>query len=230
MTPEQFQDGYIQLVDKPYTWTSFQLVNKLKYVLKNDYGLKKIKIGHAGTLDPLATGLLIVCIGKATKQIESLQSGEKEYTGTFVLGATTPCFDKEKPVDATYPTDHITEELLRETAKKFTGDTEQVPPVFSAVKVNGRRAYDFARNAEEVEIKAKKIHISCFELTRIELPEVDFRIVCSKGTYIRAIARDFGFALGSGAHLSALRRERIGDFSVSDALQVDAVRTFWKEN
>ncbi len=230
MTPEQFQDGYIQLVDKPYTWTSFQLVNKLKYVLKNDYGLKKIKIGHAGTLDPLATGLLIVCIGKATKQIESLQSGEKEYTGTFVLGATTPCFDKEKPVDATYPTDHITEELLRETAKKFTGDTEQVPPVFSAVKVNGRRAYDFARNAEEVEIKAKKIHISCFELTRIELPEVDFRIVCSKGTYIRAIARDFGFALGSGAHLSALRRERIGDFSVSDALQVDAVRTFWREN
>lgn len=230
MTAEQFQDGYIQLVDKPYTWTSFQLVNKLKYVLKNDYGLKKVKIGHAGTLDPLATGLLIICIGKATKQIETLQAGEKEYTGTFVLGATTPCFDKEKPVDATYPTDHISEKMLLETAMKFTGEIEQIPPVFSAVKVNGRRAYDFARNAEEVEMKAKKIHISNFELTRIELPEVDFRIVCSKGTYIRAIARDFGFALGSGAHLSALRRERIGSFSVSDALQIDEVRDFWREN
>lgn len=230
MTAEQFQNGYIQLVDKPYTWTSFQLVNKLKYVLKNDYGLKKVKIGHAGTLDPLATGLLIICIGKATKQIETLQAGEKEYTGTFVLGATTPCFDKEKPVDATYPTDHISEKMLLETARKFTGEIEQIPPVFSAVKVNGRRAYDFARNAEEVEMKAKKIHISNFELTRIELPEVDFRIVCSKGTYIRAIARDFGFALGSGAHLSALRRERIGSFSVSDALQIDEVRDFWREN
>lgn len=230
MTAEQFQNGYIQLVDKPYTWTSFQLVNKLKYVLKNDYGLKKVKIGHAGTLDPLATGLLIICIGKATKQIETLQAGEKEYTGTFVLGATTPCFDKEKPVDATYPTDHISEKMLLETAMKFTGEIEQIPPVFSAVKVNGRRAYDFARNAEEVEMKAKKIHISNFELTRIELPEVDFRIVCSKGTYIRAIARDFGFALGSGAHLSALRRERIGSFSVSDALQIDEVRDFWREN
>ena len=230
MTPEQFQDGFIQLVDKPYTWTSFQLVNKLKYVLKNDYGLKKIKIGHAGTLDPLATGLLIICIGKATKQIETLQAGEKEYTGTFVLGATTPCFDKEKPIDATYPIEHITNDLLLETAQKFTGDIEQIPPTFSAVKIGGRRAYDFARNAEEVEIKPKNIHISTFELTRIALPEVDFRIVCSKGTYIRAIARDFGFALNSGAHLSALRRQRIGNFSVNDALQIDEVRDFWKEH
>ena len=230
MTPEQFQDGFIQLVDKPYTWTSFQLVNKLKYVLKNDYGLKKIKIGHAGTLDPLATGLLIICIGKATKQIETLQAGEKEYTGTFVLGATTPCFDKEKPIDATYPIEHITNDLLLETAQKFTGDIEQIPPTFSAVKIGGRRAYDFARNAEEVEIKPKNIHISTFELTRIALPEVDFRIVCSKGTYIRAIARDFGFALNLGAHLSALRRQRIGNFSVNDALQIDEVRDFWKEH
>ena len=230
MTPEQFAQGYIQLIDKPYTWTSFQVVNKLKYILKNDYGLKKVKIGHAGTLDPLATGLLIICIGKATKQIEALQSGEKEYTGTFVLGATTPCFDLEKAIDATYPTEHITEEMLRTVAQSFVGEIEQVPPTFSAVKINGRRAFDYARNNEEIEIKAKKITISEFELTRIAMPEVDFRIVCGKGTYIRSIARDFGATLDSGAHLKALRRTRIGDYRVEDAQQIDDVREIWKNS
>lgn len=204
------------------------MVNKLKYILKNDYGLKKVKIGHAGTLDPLATGLLIICIGKATKQIETLQSGEKEYTGTFVLGATTPCFDLEKAIDATYPTEHITEEMLRAVAQSFVGEIEQVPPTFSAVKINGRRAFDYARNNEEIEIKAKKITITEFELTRIAMPEVDFRIVCGKGTYIRSIARDFGVALDSGAHLKALRRTRIGDYRVEDAMQIDDVREAWK--
>ena len=230
MTPEQFLQGYIQPIDKPYTWTSFQVVNKLKYILKNDYGLKKIKIGHAGTLDPLATGLLIICIGKATKQIEALQSGEKEYTGTFALGATTPCFDLEKPIDATYPTSHITEEMLHTVAQSFIGETEQVPPTFSAVKINGRRAFDYARNNDAVELKSKRITISAFELTRIAMPEVDFRIVCGKGTYIRSIARDFGAALDSGAHLKALRRTRIGDFKIEDAMHIDNVREAWKNN
>jgi len=230
MTSEQFTQGYIQLIDKPYTWTSFQVVNKLKYILKNDYGLKKVKIGHAGTLDPLATGLLIICIGKATKQIETLQGGEKEYTGTFTLGATTPCFDLEKPVDATYPTDHITEEMIHSAAQSFIGETEQIPPTFSAVKINGRRAFDYARNNEEVEIKSKKIVISDFEITRIAMPEVDFRIVCSKGTYIRAIARDFGAALQSGAHLKALRRTRIGAYSVDNAMNIEDVREAWKKS
>ena len=228
MTPEQFAQGYIQLIDKPYTWTSFQVVNKLKYILKNEYGLKKVKIGHAGTLDPLATGLLIICIGKATKQIETLQSGEKEYTGTFVLGATTPCFDLEKAIDATYPTEHITEEMLRTVAQSFVGEIEQVPPTFSAVKINGRRAFDYARNNEEIEIKPKRITISEFELIRIAMPEVDFRIVCGKGTYIRSIARDFGAALDSGAHLKTLRRTRIGNFRVEEAQQIDDVREVWK--
>ena len=230
MTSELFAQGYIQLIDKPYTWTSFQVVNKLKHILKNDYGLKKVKIGHAGTLDPLATGLLIICIGKATKQIETLQGGEKEYTGTFTLGATTPCFDLEKPVDTTYPTDHITEEMIHSVAQSFIGETEQTPPTFSAVKINGRRAFDYARNNEEVEIKSKKIVISEFEITRIAMPEVDFRIVCGKGTYIRSIARDFGAALQSGAHLKALRRTRIGNFKVENAQQIDEVREIWKNN
>lgn len=228
MTAEQFAQGFVQPIDKPYTWTSFQVVNKLKYILKNEYGLKKIKIGHAGTLDPLATGLLIICIGKATKQIETLQSGEKEYTGTFVLGATTPCFDLEKPIDSTYPTDHITEEMIRTAVQSFVGETEQVPPVFSAVKVNGRRAFDYARNDEAIEIKPKRITITEFEITRIAMPEVDFRIVCGKGTYIRSIARDFGMALSSGAHLKSLRRTRVGNILVAEALHPDAVKEAWK--
>lgn len=181
-------------------------------------GLKRNKVGHAGTLDPLATGLLIICTGKATKSIEKYQAQEKEYTGTFFLGATTPCFDLEKEIDKTYPTDHITEEMIYQTAQGFIGVQEQVPPVFSAIKIKGKRAYDYARNEEEVQMKAKTIEIKEFEITRISLPEVDFKIVCSKGTYIRSLARDFGERVRSGAHLIALRRTKIGAFDVKDAM------------
>ena len=229
MTAEDLKAGKVLLIDKPYGWTSFQVVNKIKHILRHDYDLKKIKIGHAGTLDPLATGLLIVCIGKETRMIEKYQMSEKEYTGTFVLGATTPCFDMEKPVDATYPTEHITSQLIEDTTKQFLGQIEQVPPMFSAVKINGKRAFDYARKQEDVEIKAKNIVIKTFEITRIEMPEVDFRIECSKGTYIRSIARDFGQALDSGAYLSRLCRERIGDFRRIDALQIDDVREYLQQ-
>jgi tRNA pseudouridine55 synthase len=215
LTP--FEEGQILLVDKPYGWTSFQVVNKLKWEIRHAHKLSKLKIGHAGTLDPLATGLLIICTGKFTKRIEEFQAQEKEYTGTFVLGATTPCYDMEKPVDKEFPTNHIIKDMILETAKSFVGEQMQVPPIFSAVKIDGRRAYDYARQEEDVEIKAKKILIKCFEITRIEMPEVDFKIVCSKGTYIRSIARDFGEKLQSGAYLSALRRTRIGDFLVENA-------------
>jgi tRNA pseudouridine55 synthase len=193
------------------------VVNKLKWKIRHTHKLSKLKIGHAGTLDPLATGLLIICTGKFTKRIEEFQTQEKEYTGTFVLGATTPCFDMEKPIDKEFPTNHITKEMILETAKSFVGDQMQVPPIYSAVKIDGRRAYDYARQDEDVEIKAKKIFIKSFEIMRIEMPEVDFKIVCSKGTYIRSIARDFGEKLQSGAYLSALCRTKIGDFSVEDA-------------
>lgn len=230
MTAEELKEGKVLLIDKPYKWTSFQVVNKIKHILRHDFDLKKIKIGHAGTLDPLATGLLIVCIGKATKSIETYQASEKEYTGTFVLGATTPCFDMEKPVDKTYPTEHLSEELIRDVAKQFMGEIEQVPPIFSAVKINGKRAFDYARNNQDVEIKSKKITIKTFDITRIELPEVDFRIECSKGTYIRSIARDFGYALESGAYLSRLCRERIGEFSRADAIDIENVREYLTNN
>ncbi|MGZ3862431.1 MAG: tRNA pseudouridine(55) synthase TruB [Bacteroidia bacterium] len=213
-------EGDVFLVDKPYKVTSFEVVNKLKIALRKTYP-NKIKVGHAGTLDPLATGLLIVCTGKKTKTIEQIQAQEKEYTGTFIVGSTTPCFDLEREVDFTFPTEHITEELVNEAAKKFLGKQIQTPPVFSAVKVNGKRAYDMARGGEEViEVRSKEIDIKLFEITRIALPEIDFRIVCSKGTYIRSIARDFGLALNSGAHLGALRRVRTGDYKVENAIQL----------
>jgi len=215
LTP--YEEGQILLIDKPYGWTSFQAVNKLKWKIRHLHKLAKLKIGHAGTLDPLATGLLIVCTGKFTKRIEEFQAQEKEYTGTFVLGATTPCYDMEKPVDKEFPTNHITENAILETAKTFVGEQMQVPPIFSAVKIAGKRAYDYARQAQDVEIKAKPILIKEFEITRIAMPEVDFRIVCSKGTYIRSIARDFGEKLQSGAYLSALRRTRIGSFLVKNS-------------
>ena len=230
MTAEELKEGKVLLIDKPYKWTSFQVVNKIKHILRHDFDLKKIKIGHAGTLDPLAMGLLIVCIGKATKSIETYQASEKEYTGTFVLGATTPCFDMEKPVDKTYPTENLSEKLIRDVTKQFMGEIEQVPPIFSAVKINGKRAFDYARNNQDVEIKSKKITIKTFDITRIELPEVDFRIECSKGTYIRSIARDFGYALESGAYLSRLCRERIGEFSRADAIDIENVREYLTNN
>lgn len=221
-TPEEFNEGKILLIDKPYTWSSFQAVNKLKWALKKHLGLKKLKIGHAGTLDPLATGLLIICTGKFTKRIEELQGMPKEYTGTFMLGATTPSYDLETEVNQTYPTEHITEALINETLPQFIGEIDQKPPVFSAIKKDGKRLYEHARKGEEVEIAFRKTTIYEFELTRIALPEIDFRVVCSKGTYIRSLAYDFGVALNSGAHLTALRRTKIGTFDVTDAISPDA--------
>jgi tRNA pseudouridine55 synthase len=211
-------EGDVLLIDKPYHVTSFEVVNKIKIAIKKTYP-DKIKVGHAGTLDPLATGLLIICTGKKTKQIEQIQAQEKEYTGTFFVGATTPCFDKEKEVDFTFETQHITKELIEQTAKKFMGKQLQTPPIFSAVHVDGKRAYDLAREgAAEIKIAPKEIDIKLFEITRIALPEVDFKVVCSKGTYIRSLARDFGLALNSGAYLTALRRTRIGDFKTEHAI------------
>lgn len=214
-TAEDFLEGQILLIDKPLTWSSFQAVNKLKYILKRKYDLpKKFKIGHAGTLDPLATGLLIICTGKFTKKITEIQAQAKEYTGTITVGATTPSYDLETEVDATFPTEHISEALILETTKQFLGEIDQKPPVFSAIKKDGKRLYEHARAGEEVEIASRKTTIHEFEITRIALPEIDFRVKCSKGTYIRSLAFDFGIALNSGAHLTALRRTKIGDYDV----------------
>ena len=222
-TAEDYLDGQILLIDKPLTWTSFQAVNKLKYILKREYNLpKKFKIGHAGTLDPLATGLLIICTGKFTKRITEIQSQAKEYTGTITVGATTPSYDLETEVDATFSTEHITEELIQETVKQFMGEIDQKPPVFSAIKKDGKRLYEHARAGEEVEIAFRKTTIHEFEITRIALPEIDFRVKCSKGTYIRSLAFDFGKALNSGAYLSVLRRTKIGNYSVTNAIVADA--------
>lgn len=220
MTGEDFQNGQILLIDKSLHWTSFQAVNKMKWILKSKLGLKKIKIGHAGTLDPLATGLLLVCTGKFTKRIEELQGQVKEYTGTFFVGATTPSYDLETEVDQTFPTTHITEDLIKETTLQFLGEIDQKPPIFSAIKKDGIRLYEHARSGETVEIAFRKTTIHEFEITRIALPEVDFRVVCSKGTYIRSLAFDFGKSLQSGAHLIALRRTKIGDYDVKDALDI----------
>ena len=216
-----FRKGEILAFDKPYGWTSFGLVAKVRWLICRKLGVKKLKVGHAGTLDPLATGVLLVCTGRATKRIEELQAHTKEYVATLRLGATTPSFDLEKPVDAEYPTEHITREMVEEVLARFVGIIEQVPPVFSACKVNGNRAYDLARKGEEVELKAKTLVIDEMELLRCELPEIDIRVVCSKGTYIRALARDIGQALQSGAHLTALRRTRVGECRVEDCLQLE---------
>ena len=277
ITLEQLQAGIVIPIDKPRQWTSFQAVSKIKAVVRNTYsqrakdsatadknaGLKKIKIGHAGTLDPLATGLLLVCLGKATKTIPTLQDGDKVYTGTMVLGATTPCYDLEQPIDQYYPYEHITQQIAEETAKQFTGTIQQVPPMFSAVKIDGQRAYEYARlDDPTATIQPKPVSIYSFEITAFRpgtqntqiiqntpniqntptknlyqnplgevpshLPQLDFRIHCGKGTYIRSLARDLGLALGSGAFLSALRRENIGHYSVTNALQLDQVESFLK--
>ena len=220
---EDILNGQVLLIDKPLTWSSFQAVNKLKYVLKNRLGLpKKFKIGHAGTLDPLATGLLIVCTGKFTKKIPEFMGQTKEYTGTIRLGATTPSYDLETEIDATFPTEHITETLIQETLKNFIGEIDQKPPVFSAIKKDGKRLYEHARAGEEIEIEARKTTIYEFEITRFELPEIDFRVSCSKGTYIRSLAYDLGLALQSGGHLTALRRTKSGEFSVENGLTPEA--------
>lgn len=262
--------GAVIAINKPKGWTSFQVVNKLKWHLKRTLETKKIKIGHAGTLDPLASGLLLVCVGNATKQIESLQAGIKEYSGTIVLGATTPCFDLEQAIDSFYPYMQITEESLEEARRQFVGPIEQIPPMFSAVKVDGKRAYLSARDGQQVDIAPKKIAIYNFDLTSFQpgrkasteeekefaaikpdadavagrqlyrnpqgivpawLPSVDFHVSCSKGTYIRSLARDLGLALDSGAFLSALRRERIGTYTLADTIEVDKIEsTLTKEH
>ena len=221
-TLEDYKNGQVLLIDKPLTWTSFQAVNKLRWAIRKAYAIKKIKVGHAGTLDPLATGLLVICTGKMTKQINTFQGQEKEYTGTFVVGSTTPSYDLETEIDATFAIDHISEDLIHQTTKQFIGKIEQFPPVFSAIKKDGKRLYEFARAGEAVEIKSREIEISEFEITDINTLnnsiELNFRVVCGKGTYIRSLAHDFGKALNSGAHLSVLRRTRIGDFKVENAL------------
>lgn len=204
------------LINKPYHWTSFDVVGKLR----NSFKPLKLKVGHAGTLDPLATGLLIICTGKMTKQIDTFQAQEKEYTGTMVLGATTPSYDLETEVDQTFSISHITTESINEACKQFLGDIEQYPPAHSALKVNGERLYEKARRGEDVELKSRKVTITEFEITRIELPEIDFRVVCSKGTYIRSLVFDFGKALNSGAYMSKLRRTRSGDYKIDDAFEI----------
>ena len=265
MTQEELLAGNVLAIDKPYQWTSFQAVNKVKSAIRRTYDLKKFKIGHAGTLDPLATGVLLVCVGKATKRIDELQAGEKVYSGTMVLGATTPCFDLERAIDHYYPYQHITPELIANVLPQFLGTIDQVPPIFSAVKINGQRAYSYARGAKEGEDSPmptpKKVNVYEFEITDFRqgtvsqevlvdepvvaaeqpthhlydhplgivpahLPQIDFRIRCGKGTYIRSIARDLGLALDSGAFLSALRRERVGEYGLDQAISLDNVESW----
>jgi len=227
----QEPEGKIILLNKPLRWTSFDAVNKVKGLLSmhmkrlNDPTVKKLKVGHAGTLDPLATGLLIICTGKFTKRIEEFQAQHKEYTGTMVVGATTPSFDLETAIDQEYPTDHITLVEIETARLKFLGDIEQTPPNFSAIKVKGKRAYKLARKGITPELKSATKTIYSFEITRVELPQIDFKVSCSKGTYIRALARDFGIALGSGAHLTKLCRTKIGTFDLSQALTVPEFET-----
>lgn len=218
-----FTQGEIIYIDKPLTWTSFAIVAKVRYLLCKKLDVKKLKVGHAGTLDPLATGVVILCTGRATKRIDELQAHTKEYIATLKLGATTPSFDLEKEIDATYPTEHITRELIDEVLKKFRGTIQQIPPVFSACKVDGKRAYALARKGEDVELKAKTLVIDELDVLwfNAETMELQIRVVCSKGTYIRALARDIGTALNSGAHLIQLRRTRVGEVRVEDCLTID---------
>ena len=218
-----FIDGEVLLIDKPYKWTSFDVISKIRSHIRGRLGLRKLKVGHAGTLDPLATGLVVVCTGKFTKRINEFQDDIKEYTGTICLGATTPSFDLEKEIDRTFDISHLNEKLILDTAQQFIGEMDQMPPQFSAKKINGVRAYEFARLNQEVELQTRKITISEFEITCTHLPKIDFRIVCTKGTYIRAIARDFGETLNCGGHLTALRRTRNGKIRVEDAQTLDQI-------
>ena len=227
-----FQEGEILCFDTPLRWTSFDVVSKIRWQLSRRLGVKRLKVGHAGTLDPLATGVMVVCTGRATKRIDELQAEVKEYVATLQLGATTPCFDLEKPVDQTYPTDHITEELVREVLGRFLGRIEQVPPAYSACKIDGKRAYDLARKGEEVELKPKvlvidEIELQCFNPATMQ---ATIRVVCSKGTYIRSLAHDIGKACGSGAYLSALRRTRSGCFKIDEANKMEDLVAFLQTN
>ena len=225
---EDFLKGEVLLINKPLEWTSFDVVNKLKYHLQNKIVFKKLKVGHAGTLDPLATGLIIVCTGKQTKQIEQYQAQTKEYIASLKFGATTPTFDREMQEDKQYPYEHITLELIKNKLQDFTGEIMQVPPIHSAIKVNGKSAYKYARKGEKVKLKAKPLKIDEFEILDFSLPVLKLRIVCSKGTYIRALARDIGKALNSGAYLIGLHRTKIGDYSVDDAIEIDDFKNLSK--
>jgi tRNA pseudouridine55 synthase len=229
MTSTNYTDGQIILIDKPLEWTSFQVVNKIRWLIRKQFGIKKIKVGHAGTLDPLASGLLILCTGKFTKQIDTYQAQEKEYTGTFTLGASTPSFDMETEIDKTFDLSTISEKDIIDATHFFIGDIQQQPPIFSALKKDGKRMYEFARAGEQIEIPMRTVHISAFEITEIQLPEVSFRVVCSKGTYIRSLAHDFGKTLNNGAYLSSLRRTKIGKFSVESAISVEDFEAQLKE-
>lgn len=231
MSPFNFVSGEVLLIDKPMGWTSFDVVNKIRGAIRhylkeqggdNALAARKLKVGHAGTLDPLATGMLIICTGKFTKKIDEYMAQEKEYTGTIQFGATTASYDSETPVEQIFSTDTLTDELIRETSKQFIGTIQQVPPMYSAIKQDGKKMYELAREGKTVEIKSREVTISAFDFTRIELPQIDFRIACSKGTYIRSIAHDLGKALNNGGYLSALRRTRIGEYKIEDAMTVDA--------
>ncbi|MGV6830645.1 MAG: tRNA pseudouridine(55) synthase TruB [bacterium] len=216
-----FKEGAVVLIDKPLHWTSFQVVNKIRWAIRKAYNIKKIKVGHAGTLDPLATGLLILCTGKMTKSIHTFQAQIKTYTGTFTLGSTTPSYDLETEIDHHFNTDHITDSLIHQTTKQFLGEIAQYPPIFSAIKKDGKRLYELAREGKTTEIKSRLITIQEFKITGIDMPNVHFEVTCSKGTYIRSLAHDFGKALNSGAHLSALRRTQIGEFSVAESTSIE---------
>jgi tRNA pseudouridine55 synthase len=216
-----FIEGEVLLFNKPFKWTSFDVVNKIRLMLKKHLGIKKIKVGHAGTLDPLATGLLVICTGKATKTIAGLQSLEKEYEGTFTMGATTPSYDLETEVDEKFPTEHLSEELIQSATKKFTGKIQQLPPVYSAKRINGKKAYYSARKGEKIEMRPNEIEIAAFHINKVHLPEVDFEVACSKGTYVRSLAYDFGKELGSGAYLSRLVRTKVAEYSLADAWELD---------
>ena len=224
-----FISGEILLIDKPLGWTSFDAVKRVRGALTRRMKVKRLKVGHAGTLDPHATGVMVICTGRATKRIDQLQAGVKEYIATLSLGATTPSFDLETEVDATYPIDHITRQLAEETLQKFVGSIEQIPPAFSAVKIDGQRAYKMARKGQTPELKAKTLVIDEIELLDFAPDRLTLRIVCSKGTYIRALARDIGEALGSGAHLTALRRTRVGEFTIDRCMSVDEATAFIRD-
>ncbi len=229
MNVEKIQEGHVFLIDKPLDWTSFDVVNKIRWNIRKAYNLKKIKVGHAGTLDPKATGLLLVCTGKWTKRIDEFQAQEKTYTGTIKLGVTTPTYDLESEEDQTFPTEHITEEIIHEATKQFIGEIEQFPPMHSAVKVDGKRLYELAREGQEIERKARKITIHDFKITNINLPFIDFEVNCSKGTYIRSLAFDFGKAVNSGGYLTALRRTKIGEFDVINAENFALEKSYFEE-
>tara|TARA_B100000768_G_scaffold131686_1_gene122354 strand:+ start:4817 stop:5506 length:690 start_codon:yes stop_codon:yes gene_type:complete len=220
-TKEEYLSGKLLLIDKPLNWTSFQVVNKIRWLIRNKFSLKKIKVGHAGTLDPLATGLLIICTGKMTKEISKFQIQTKKYTGTFLLGTTTPSYDLETEPNKTFPVDHVTEDLITKSVQKFIGKIKQKPPIFSAIKKNGKRLYESARRGEDVIIEDREIEIFSFNILKIDIPNIDFEVECSKGTYIRSLANDFGKELSSGATLTKLKRTKIGKYSVDKSISID---------